>query len=74
MNECLSQNDLLLSKLMMFYNKNDNLDKMLCIINVPKISLRIVIGFQLTMQKSFLQYILQRTLLDLKFTRITNLG
>lgn len=54
MNECLSQNDLLLSKLMIFYNKNDNLDKMLCIINgESKISLRIVDWFSTNYAKKF---------------------
>lgn len=46
MTECLSQNDLLLQKLMIFYNKDDNLNKMLRIINgQSKISLRIVDWF-----------------------------
>jgi hypothetical protein len=46
MTECLSQNDLLLSKLMEFYNKDDNITKMLNIINgESKISLRIVDWF-----------------------------
>ena len=41
-----TQNDLLLNKLMLFYNKDDNLDKMLNIINgKSKISLRIVDWF-----------------------------
>jgi hypothetical protein len=41
-----TQNDLLLNKLMIFYNKDDNLDKMLNIINgKSKISLRIVDWF-----------------------------
>ena len=41
-----SQNDLLLNKLMLFYNADDNLNKMLCIINgESKISLRIVDWF-----------------------------
>ena len=44
--ECLSQNDLLLNKLMKFYNEDNNLDKMLNIINgESKISLRIVDWF-----------------------------
>ncbi len=46
MNECLSQNDLLLEKLMKFYTKDNNLNKMLSIINgESKISLRIVDWF-----------------------------
>ena len=32
-NNLYSQNDILLNKLMSFYNKNDNLNKMLNIIN-----------------------------------------
>ena len=41
-----TQNDLLLNKLMEFYNINDNLEKMLKIINgESKISLRIVDWF-----------------------------
>ena len=41
-NNLYSQNDILLNKLMSFYNKNDNLNKMLNIINGnSKISLRI---------------------------------
>ena len=43
---CITQNDLLLQKLMQFYNKDNNLQKMLQIINgESKISLRIVDWF-----------------------------
>ena len=43
---CITQNDLLLQKLMQFYNKDNNLKKMLQIINgESKISLRIVDWF-----------------------------
>jgi hypothetical protein len=46
MTEYTSQNDILLNKLMEFYNKDDNLNKMLSIINGDsKISLRIVDWF-----------------------------
>ena len=41
-----TQNNLLLNNLLDFYNKNDNLEKMLCIINgESNISLRIVDWF-----------------------------
>lgn len=47
-----TQNDLLLNKLMLFYNKDDNLDKMLNIINgKSKISLRIVDWFATNFSK-----------------------
>ena len=47
-----TQNDLLLAKLMQFYNKNNNLDKMLSIINgESKISLRIVDWFSTNYSK-----------------------
>tara|TARA_B100000780_G_scaffold126623_1_gene88783 strand:+ start:804 stop:1436 length:633 start_codon:yes stop_codon:yes gene_type:complete len=47
-----TQNDLLLNKLMLFYNKDNNLDKMLNIINgKSKISLRIVDWFATNFSK-----------------------
>ena len=49
-----SQNDLLLYKLMIFYNIGNNLNKMLCIINgESKISLRIVDWFSTNYAKKF---------------------
>ena len=49
-----SQNDLLLNKLMIFYNADDNLNKMLCIINgESKISLRIVDWFSTNYAKKW---------------------
>jgi hypothetical protein len=49
-----SQNDLLLNKLMLFYNADDNLNKMLCIINgESKISLRIVDWFSTNYAKKW---------------------
>jgi len=49
-----SQNELLLQKLMLFYNNNDNLNKMLTIINgESKISLRIVDWFSTNYSKKF---------------------
>jgi len=49
-----SQNDLLLHKLMIFYNADDNLNKMLCIINgESKISLRIVDWFSTNYAKKW---------------------
>ena len=49
-----SQNDLLLHKLMIFYNANNNLNKMLCIINgESKISLRIVDWFSTNYAKKW---------------------
>ena len=47
-----SQNDILLNKLLEFYYKGDNLNKMLSIINgTSSISLRIVTGFLQIIQK-----------------------
>ena len=52
--KCESQNDLLLNKLMLFYNIDDNLNKMLRIINgESKISLRIVDWFSTNYAKKF---------------------
>ena len=49
-----SQNDLLLHKLMLFYNVGDNLNNMLRIINgESKISLRIVDWFSTNYAKKF---------------------
>lgn len=49
-----TQNDLLLSNLMEFYNKNDNLDKMMRIINgESEISLRIVDWFVTNFAKKY---------------------
>lgn len=49
-----SQNDILLNKLMTFYNTNDNLNKMLNIINGnSKISLRIVDWFSTNYSKKY---------------------
>ena len=49
-----SQNDILLNKLMSFYNTNDNLNKMLNIINGnSKISLRIVDWFSTNYSKKY---------------------
>lgn len=49
-----TQNDLLLSNLMEFYNKNDNLDKMMKIINgESEISLRIVDWFVTNFAKKY---------------------
>jgi hypothetical protein len=49
-----SQNELLLQKLMLFYNHDDNLPKMLKIINgESKISLRIVDWFSTNYSKKF---------------------
>ena len=56
---CLhSQNDILLNKLMKFYNCDDNLNKMLCIINgTSKVSLRIVDWFSTNYsKKNFTMY------------------
>ena len=53
-NNLYSQNDILLNKLMSFYNKNDNLNKMLNIINGnSKISLRIVDWFSTNYSKKY---------------------
>lgn len=52
--ECNTQNDLLLSKLMQFYNKDNNFDKMLNIINGrSNISLRIVDWFATNYSKKY---------------------
>jgi len=58
-----TQNDLLLNKLLIFYNQNDNFDKMINIINgTSKISLRIVDWFVTNYsKKNYTVYDLQNT-------------
>lgn len=53
-NNCSTQNELLLNNLMNFYNKNDNLKKIISIINgESKISLRIVDWFVTNFAKKY---------------------
>lgn len=60
------QNDILLNKLLQFYYKNDNLDKMLSIINgKSRISLRIVDWFSTNYSKK--HYTLYKTLKNDRF-------
>ena len=72
---CITQNDLLLQKLMLFYNKDNNLQKMLQIINgESKISLRIVDWFVTNYSKKLYSYKFKKTdeSLKLKFMMIIN--
>ena len=53
-NNLQTQNSLLLSNLMKFYEKNDNLDKILKIINGnSKISLRLIYWFSTNYSKKY---------------------
>ena len=50
----IKQNDLLLNKLLEYYNKNNNMNKILCIINgESRISLRIVDWFSTNFSKKY---------------------
>ena len=73
-----TQNDLLLKNLLEWYNKDDNLNKMLSIINGESaISLRIVDWFVTNFAKKILQFIIlskKIKLYVLKFTLIINLN
>ena len=54
-----TQNEILLNKLMLYYNENKNLNRMLTIINgESKISLRIIDWFATNYSKKIILYII----------------
>ena len=69
-----TQNEVLLNKLMEFYKKDDNLKKMLNIINgTSNISLRIVDWFSTNYSKIIIPFIsIQIMVKDLKYIMIIN--